>query len=112
MEPGPTPKNGREGESLDMGICSFWKVVRLMRLRAAPPSIRTCYSLTLAMVSEMTSGSCPALDMFLGQSEVSNVIDISIHLWWGATLGAGAVVATARRSVLMTHLDVMSQEPP
>jgi hypothetical protein len=57
MEPRPTPKNGRDGASLDMEICSFWKAARLMRLRAAPPSIRTCYSLTLAMVGEVTTGS-------------------------------------------------------
>jgi hypothetical protein len=111
MEPRPTPKNRHEGESLDMGIYSFWKVVRLMRLRAALPSIRTWYNLMLAMVREMTSQSCPAPAMFLGQSEASNLIDVSIHLWWGAALSMGAAAATAQRSVLMTRLDVMSQEP-
>jgi hypothetical protein len=64
--PRPTPENGCEGESLDMGNYSFWKTVRLMRLRAAPPSIWTWYSLTLAMVRETTNGSCPAPAMFLG----------------------------------------------
>jgi hypothetical protein len=58
MEAEATPKNGCEGESLDMEICSFCKVARLMRLRAALPSMRTWYSLMLAMVREMTSGSC------------------------------------------------------
>jgi hypothetical protein len=43
-----------------MGIWSFCKAARLMRLRAALPSIRTWYNLTLAMVGEMTSGSCLA----------------------------------------------------
>jgi hypothetical protein len=50
MELEPTPKNRHEGESLDMGIYSFWKAVRLMRLRAALPSIKMWYSVTLAMV--------------------------------------------------------------
>jgi hypothetical protein len=66
MELGPKPENGCEGESLDMGICSFWKAARLMRLRAAPPSVRMWYSLTLVMVRETTSGSYPALAMLLG----------------------------------------------
>jgi hypothetical protein len=52
IESGPTPKNGREGVSLDMGICSFWKALRMMRLRAALPSIRTWYNLTLVMVGD------------------------------------------------------------
>jgi hypothetical protein len=106
-----TPKNGREGVSLDKGICSFWKATRLMRLRAAPPSIRTWYNL---MVGEMTSGSCPAPTMFLGQSKAMKPMDVFIHLWWGASLGASAAAATAtaQRSVLTTCLDIMSQEPP
>jgi hypothetical protein len=79
MEPEPTPENGREGESLDMEICSFWKAARLMRLRAAPPSTRTWYNLMLAMVGETTNESCLTPDMFLGQSKASNTIDISIH---------------------------------
>jgi hypothetical protein len=112
MEPRPTPKNGREGVSLDMGIYSFWIAARLMRLRAAPPSIRTWYSLTLAMVGETTNGRCPAPAMFLGHSEASKPIDVSIHLWWGATFSTGAAAATMQCSVLMTRLDVMSQEPP
>jgi hypothetical protein len=64
------------------------------------------------MVSKTTSGSCFAPAMFLGQSEASNAIDVSIHLWWGTALDAGAAAATARRSDLTTRLDVMSQEPP
>jgi hypothetical protein len=63
------------------------------------------YNLTLAMVGETTSGSCPAPAMFLGQSEASNAIDISIHLWWGTTLGVGAAAVTTRRNVLMMCLD-------
>jgi hypothetical protein len=112
MEPGPKPKNGHEGESLDMEIYSFWKTVRLMRLRAVPPSIRMWYGLTLVMVGEMTSGSDPAPAIFLAQSEALNAIDVSMHLWWGSALGMGAAAATARHSILMTRLDVMSQEPP
>jgi hypothetical protein len=50
---GPTLENGREGWSFDIRICSFLKVVRLMRLRATPQSIRTWYNLMLAMVGEM-----------------------------------------------------------
>jgi hypothetical protein len=46
--------------------------------------------------------------MFLGQLEASNAVDVSIHLWWGTTLGVGAAAATARCSVLMMRLDVMS----
>jgi hypothetical protein len=53
----------------------------------------------------------PGPHMFLGQFEASNAIDISIHLWWGAARDVGAAAATARCSVLMTRLDVMSQEP-
>jgi hypothetical protein len=112
MEPRPTQENGREGASLDIGIYSFWKATRLMRLKAAPPLTRMWYNLTLAMVGEMSSGSCPAPTMFLGQSKASKPIDVSIHMWWGASLGAGAAVATARHTVLTTRLDVMSQEPP
>jgi hypothetical protein len=82
-----------------------------MRLRAAPPSTRMWYSLTLAMIREMSSGSCPPPAMFLGQLEVSKPIGISIHLWWGTGLGTSAAAATARRRVLMTRWDVMSQEP-
>jgi hypothetical protein len=111
MEPRPTPKNGHEGESLDMEICSFWKATRLMRLRAAPPSTRMWYNLMLAMVGEMTSRSYPTPDMFLGQSDASNSIDVSIHLWWGAARGVGTTAAITQHSVLMTRLDVMSQEP-
>jgi hypothetical protein len=54
-----------------------------MRLRVVPPSIRTWYSLMLAMVGEMTSRSYPAPNMFLGQFEALNMINICIHLWWG-----------------------------
>jgi hypothetical protein len=42
--------------------------MRLMRLRAAPLSIRTWYNLMLVMVGETSSGSCPAPAMLLGQS--------------------------------------------
>jgi hypothetical protein len=112
MEPGPTLKNGREGESLDMGICSFCKAARLMRLRVVPPSIRTWYSLMLVMVGEMTSRSYPAPNMFLGQSEALNMIDICIHLWWATAHDAGVAATIARRSVLTTRLDVMSQDTP
>jgi hypothetical protein len=107
MDPRPTPENGREGESLDVGIYSFWKAMRLMRLRAAPPSISMWYNLMLVMVREMTSGSCPVPAMFLGQSEVLNVIDVYIHLWWGTALVTGAAAATAQRSGLTTRLDMM-----
>jgi hypothetical protein len=91
-----------------MEIYSFWKATRLMRLRAALPSIRTWYSLILEMVEETTSGSCPTPDRFLGQFEASNAIDVSIHLWQGAAHGAGAAADTTRRSVLTMRLDVMS----
>jgi hypothetical protein len=59
MGPGPTPKNRREGENLDMEIYNFWKADRLMRLRAAPPLITTWYNLMLVMVGEMTNENCP-----------------------------------------------------
>jgi hypothetical protein len=54
---GPTPENGRDGWSFSIGIYSFLKAVRLMRLRATPPSIKAWYSLTLEMVGETSSGS-------------------------------------------------------
>jgi hypothetical protein len=47
-----------------MRIYSFWKAARLMRSRVPPPSIRTWCSLMLAMVGEMTSGSCLTPAMF------------------------------------------------
>jgi hypothetical protein len=47
-----------------MRIYSFWKAARLMRSRVAPPSIRTWYSLMLAMVGETTSRSCLTPAMF------------------------------------------------
>jgi hypothetical protein len=81
MEPGPTPENGRGGESLDMEIWYSCKAARLMRLRATPPSIKVWYNLMVVMVGEMTSGSYSTPDMFLGQSQASNMIDVSIHLW-------------------------------
>jgi hypothetical protein len=37
----PTPESGRDSWSFPIGICSFLKAIRLMRLRAAPPSIKT-----------------------------------------------------------------------
>jgi hypothetical protein len=39
------------------------------------------------------------------------VIDVSIHLWWGAALSAGAAAATAW-CYLTTRLDMMSQKLP
>jgi hypothetical protein len=80
MEPGPTLENGCEGASFDIGIYSFLKIVRLMRLRAAPPSTRTWYNLMLVMVGETRSGSYSGRAMFLGQSEASKTTDLSIHL--------------------------------
>jgi hypothetical protein len=62
----------------------------------------------LVMVGETTSRSCPAPDIFLGQSEALNVIDVSIHLWWGAAHDVGVAATTAQYSVLITRLDVMS----
>jgi hypothetical protein len=64
---GPTLENGRDGWSFSIGICSFLKAARLMRLRVAPPSIKTWYSLTLEMVGETSSGSYLAPAMLLGQ---------------------------------------------
>jgi hypothetical protein len=95
-DPRPTLENGREGVSFDNEIYNFLKATRLMRLRAAPPSTRTWYNLMLAMVGETSSGSCPAPIMFLGQSEASKLIDVSIHLWWGATQDVGAAATTAQ----------------
>jgi hypothetical protein len=83
-----------------------------MRLSVASPSIKTWYSLMLAIVGETRSGSCPAPAMLMGQSEASNSISVSIHLWCGAALGAGAVAVISQRKVLMMRRDVISQEPP
>jgi hypothetical protein len=66
---GPTPENGCDSWSFSIKICSILKAVRLMRLSAAPPSIKTWYNLTLAMVGETSSESCPAPAILLGQSE-------------------------------------------
>jgi hypothetical protein len=98
---GPTPKNGRDGWSFDIGICSFLKAVKLMRFSAAPPLMRMCYSLMLMMVGEMSSGSYPAPAMVLGQLEALKLIDVSIHLWCSTTFGAGAAAATSRRRFFM-----------
>jgi hypothetical protein len=112
MDPGLTPVNGRESWSFDIRICSFLKAARLMRLSAAPPLTRASYNLMLAMVGETSSGSSPAPAMFLGQTEASKLIGVSIHLWWGAALGVDAAAATARRRVLTARRYMMSQEPP
>jgi hypothetical protein len=108
---GPTPKNGRNGWSFPIGICRFLKAARLMRLRAAPPSIKMWYNLTLVMVGETSSGSCPVPTMLLGQSEASNPIGISTHLRCGDALNAGAAAAISQHMVLMMRLNVMAQEP-
>jgi hypothetical protein len=108
---GPTPKNGCDGWSFPIGICSFLKAARLMRLRVAPPSIKTLCSLTLEMVGETSSGTYPALAMLLGQSKASNLIRVSTHLRCGAAFGAGAAIVISQRRVLMTCLDMMAQEP-
>jgi hypothetical protein len=79
-------ENGCEGAILDIGIYNFSKAARLMRLRDAPPSTIMWYNLTLAMAGETSSWSCLAPAMFLGQSEVLKLIDVSIHLWWGAVV--------------------------
>jgi hypothetical protein len=105
---GPTPENGRDGWSFPIGICSFLKAARQMRLSAAPPSIKTWYSLMLAMVGETSSESYPAPTMLLGQSEASNPIGISIHLRCGAAFGVGVAAAISRRRVLTMRQDVMS----
>jgi hypothetical protein len=62
----PTLENGHDGWSFPISICSFLKAARLKRLRATPPSIKTCYSLMLEMVGETSSRSCPSLAMLLG----------------------------------------------
>jgi hypothetical protein len=62
----PTPENRCDGWSFAIGICSFLVGSRLLRLRAAHPSIRTWYSLTLTMVGETSSGSYQVLTMLLG----------------------------------------------
>jgi hypothetical protein len=107
----PTPENGCDNWSFLIGICNFLKAARLMRLRAAPPSIRTWYNLLLAMVGETSNGSCPTPDMRFRQSEALNPINVSTHLRCGAAFGAGAAAAISRRKVLTMRLDVMSQEP-
>jgi hypothetical protein len=64
----------------------------------------------LAMVGETSSESCLIPAMFLGQSEASKPIGVSIDLFWGAAFGAGAIAATAQHRGLMTRLDVLPQE--
>jgi hypothetical protein len=94
-------ENGHDGQSFDISICSFLKAAKLIRCSTAPPSIRTCYGLTLMMVRKTSSGTCLPPAMLLGQSEASKLIDVSIHLWCGAALGAGTTAATSRRRFLM-----------
>jgi hypothetical protein len=93
---GPTPKNGPDSWSLDIGICSFFKVAKLIRFNAAPPLIRTWYNLVLMMVKETSSGSCPAPTTLLGQLEALKLN----HLWCGVAFGVGASVVTSRHRFL------------
>jgi hypothetical protein len=109
---GPTPKNGSDCWSFNIGICNFLRAAKLIRFNAAPLSIRTWYSLTLMMVGETSSGTYPARAMLLGQSEASKLIDVSIHLWCGAALGVGTTAATSWRRFLMMRREVMSQKAP
>jgi hypothetical protein len=109
---GPTLENGHDGWSFPIGIYSFLKAARLMRLRAAPPSIKTWYSLTLEMVGETSSGSYPVPAMILGQSKESNPIGVSSHLRCGAAFDAAATATISQRRVLTPRLDMMAQEPP
>jgi hypothetical protein len=97
---GPTLENGHDGWSFDIDICSFLKAAKLIKFRAAPPSIRTWYRWTLTMVGETSSGSCPTPAMLLRQSEASKLIDVYIHLWCGAALGVGTAATTSRRRFL------------
>jgi hypothetical protein len=92
---GPTLENGRDGWSFDISICSFLRAAKLIRFSAAPPSIRTWYNLMLMMNGETSSGSYPARAMLLRQSEVSKLIDVSIHLWCDAAFGAGVAATTS-----------------
>jgi hypothetical protein len=107
----PTPKNGRDNWSFDIGIYNFFKAAKLIRFSATPSSIRMWYSLTLMMVGERSSRSCPTPTMLLGQSEVMKLINVSIDLWCGAALVAGAATTTSRRRFLTMQREVMSQEP-
>jgi hypothetical protein len=50
--------------------------------------------------------------MLWGQSEVSNPISVSIHLWCGTALGGGVATMISWCKVLMTRQDIMYQEPP
>jgi hypothetical protein len=101
-----TPENGCDSWSFPIDIRSLLKVARLVRLSAAPLSIKTWYSLMLTMDGETSSGSCSAPTMLLGQSEASKPIGVSIHL------RCGAAVVISRRKVLMMRRDIMFQEPP
>jgi hypothetical protein len=83
-----------------------------MRLSVAPPLIKTWYNLTLAMVGEISSGSCPAPAMLLGQSEASNPTRVSTHLRCGTAYGARGAATISQHKVLTMRLNVMSQEPP
>jgi hypothetical protein len=76
---GPTPKNGREGPSRDLGICSCLNATWLMTLSLAPPSIRTWCSSMLAMIGAVMSGSILAPAMFLGQSDALKDIVVVLH---------------------------------
>jgi hypothetical protein len=105
---GPTPENKHDSWSFPISICSFLKAARLMRLRAAPPSIKTWYNLTLEMVGETSSGSCPASAMLLEQLEASNLIEVSTHMRCGAAFGVEAAAAISQHRALTTRLDVMA----
>jgi hypothetical protein len=55
----PTPENGRDNWSFDIGMCTFLKATKLIKFSVVPPLIRTWYNLMLTMVGETSSGSCP-----------------------------------------------------
>jgi hypothetical protein len=54
---GPILENGRDGWSIDIGICSFLKAAKLVKFSNAPPSIMTWYNVMLTMVGEASNRS-------------------------------------------------------
>jgi hypothetical protein len=84
-----------------------------MTLRPAPPSISTLWSLMLAMVGAVTSGSTPAPAMFSGQSDGPKEMVVLLHRWWGAAFGAlGLTEKTSRRRVLTSLRGTSSKLSP
>jgi hypothetical protein len=112
MEPGPTPKKwARRGEPGN-GDLQLLESCETDEVEVCPATNQDVVQPDVGDGRGDGQRELLGPAMFLGQSKASNTINVSIHLWWDTTLYASAAAATTWCNVLMTLLDVMSQEPP